>query len=273
MIKIGTLGIDMVRIGSIVIDAAYLANEQIWPSTPPLGAYDVRLTLSDSSTSSVTYSNGQIPTLAFDSRSDIIGVEVGDGITTIGMQAFGHCSNLESAYVGSGVTGMTDSQFLGSSGITSVTLNNNVLASSARTNNTTLLNLFGNGNITTFEFGNNVTSLGENALCALDSYMANSSLTSVVLSSGITTIGNSALRNLDGLTEITLPSGVTRLGNNVFYGCNNLTSITCLAATAPALGSSVFSYMPENGTLYVPNNSDYSTWLNNLPSGWTITYI
>jgi hypothetical protein len=35
----------------------------------------------------------------------------------------------------------------------------------------------------------------------------------------------------------------------------------------------VFNNLPSNGVLKVPNGSNYSTWLSNLPSGWTIQYI
>jgi hypothetical protein len=63
---------------------------------------------------------------------------------------------------------------------------------------------------------------------------------------------------------------VESIGSSTFYDCSSLTSITSYATTAPTLDSDVFQRLPQNGTLYVPYGSNYSTWLAELPSGWSV---
>lgn len=48
---------------------------------------------------------------------------------------------------------------------------------------------------------------------------------SVVIASGVTSIGNIAFNKCSGLTRITLPSSLLSIGVNAFYACSGLTSI------------------------------------------------
>ncbi len=48
----------------------------------------------------------------------------------------------------------------------------------------------------------------------------------VVMSSGVTRIGDSAFSGCSGLTSITIPNSVTSIGGSAFSGCSGLTSIT-----------------------------------------------
>ena len=52
------------------------------------------------------------------------------------------------------------------------------------------------------------------------------SIVGMEMSSGVTTIGDSAFYNCKGLTSVTIPEGVTTIGKNAFYNCTGLTSIT-----------------------------------------------
>lgn len=85
---------------------------KVWPLSPtPIGDFDVRLTLINATTEVHTYSDGVIPYNAFSGRTDIVKVEIGDGITTIGHNSFDHCESLSSVTFGSGVTTFTQSLF------------------------------------------------------------------------------------------------------------------------------------------------------------------
>ena len=64
-----------------------------------------------------------------------------------------------------------------------------------------------------------------------------SSITSVVIEDGVTSIGNSAFRN-SGLTSITIPASVTSIGENAFRK-SGLTSIT-IPASVTTIGKSAF---------------------------------
>ena len=61
-----------------------------------------------------------------------------------------------------------------------------------------------------------ITSIGEDAFYS-------SSLTSVVIPSGVTSIGSSAFRYCSSLTSVVIPSGVTSIGSSAFRYCSSLT--------------------------------------------------
>ena len=68
--------------------------------------------------------------------------------------------------------------------------------------------------------GYKVISIGDEAFYGF------SSLTSIILSEGITRIGNEAFHKCVNLNSITLPDSLTAIGIGAFYGCRSLSSIT-----------------------------------------------
>lgn len=81
-----------------------------------------------------------------------------------------------------------------------------------------------------------------------------SSITSVVIGNGVTSICGNAFKQCPNLTSASIASTVTSIGNSAFNSCTNLTSVTCWPTTPPALGSSVFPY---SANIYVPSVNDY----------------
>jgi len=79
-----------------------------------------------------------------------------------------------------------------------------------------------------------------------------SSLASITLPSGITTIGHDVFRGCSSLASITLPSGITSLGNYAFYGCSSLASIT-LPSGITSLGNYVFNNCSSLGSIRLPS--------------------
>ena len=102
----------------------------------------------------------------------------------------------------------------------------------------------------------------------------------MTIGSGVNTIDGSTFKDCTSLQKVTIGSGVTSVGTNsflraysIFDGCTSLTEITCLATTAPTLlKKSIQGIENNNGVLYVPQGSDYSTWKSILTT-WTIQFI
>ena len=95
----------------------------------------------------------------------------------------------------------------------------------------------------------------------------------------LTTISEPSFSGCTNLQKVTFGSGLTSVGNDnifgasIFAGCTNLREITCLATTAPTLlKKSIQGIENNNGVLYVPQGSHYSTWAAILTT-WTIQYI
>ena len=69
-------------------------------------------------------------------------------------------------------------------------------------------------------------------------YVNNSSyspnIKSVIIGSGVTSIGSYAFYNCSGLMSITIPAGVTSIGNYAFRGCTGLTKINWNAVSVVA---------------------------------------
>ena len=95
-----------------------------------------------------------------------------------------------------------------------------------------------------------VTSIGNSV------FINCSNLTSITIPDSVTSIGNSAFINCSNLTSITIPNSVTSIDGDAFYGCSGLTSITipdsvtyigygafsgCSGLTSVTIGNSVTS--------------------------------
>ena len=210
---------------------------------------------------SVTY----IGDYSFFDCSSLSSVSIGSGVTSIYQETFTYCYSLTSITIPDNVTSIGDYAFR-SCGLKSVEIGNGVISigTSAFTNCYSL---------TSITIPDNVTSIGDSA------FHKCSGLTSVTIGSGVKDIGEQSFYYCSGLTSVTIGSSVTTIGYQAFFGCKNLNSITCYAKKSPSFGhnsafeTETFNYLPTNGTLHVPNGSDYSRWLMELPSGWTIEYI
>ncbi len=72
-------------------------------------------------------------------------------------------------------------------------------------------------------------------------YATGKSETSFTIPDSVTSIGDSAFYNCDGLTEVTIPDSVTSIGDDAFYNCSALTSVT-IGNGVTSIGSYAFFY-------------------------------
>ena len=67
-----------------------------------------------------------------------------------------------------------------------------------------------------------------------------SSFESVTLPASVATIGNYAFAGCSSLKSVTLPASLTKIGNAAFYGCSSLDTVNYLGTSAPSVGSYAF---------------------------------
>ncbi|MDH8701675.1 hypothetical protein M2138_001024 [Dysgonomonadaceae bacterium PH5-43] len=152
-----------------------------------------------------------------DYRSSIKSISIGNGITTIGDNAFSKCLALSSITIPNSVTTIGASAFLTCVALSSITL------------------------------PNSVTSIGENA------FLTCLSLKSITIPNSVTSIGGSAFRSCSSLKGITLPNSVTSIGVSAFEGCRSLANIT-LPDSLISIGGGAFSGCESLTSITIPNS-------------------
>lgn len=162
--------------------------------------------------SSVTISNGvtSIGERAFNQCWDLSSITIPNSVRTIGEYVFFNCTNLSSITIPGGVTSIGNGIFYQCRNLNDIKV---VVMDFS-------------------EFCNNITVGAFDISGALDIDISiqlidedENEITEYIIPNGVTTIGNSAFKNCDGLTTITIPNSVTSIGEGAFYGCSGLTSI------------------------------------------------
>ena len=85
-------------------------------------------------------------------------------------------------------------------------------------------------------------------------YSSSSSITSVVINDGVTSIGNGAFYYCTSLTSVTIGNSVTSIGDYAFSGCSGLTSVT-IPNSVTSMGSSAFSYCDSLASVTLHSNA------------------
>jgi hypothetical protein len=184
-------------------------------------------------------------------------------VTSVGDNAFEHCSGLTSITLPSSVTSIGTRAFLGCSSLTGMTLPPGLTSVADFT-------LYGCSSLTSITLPAGVTSLGIHSLSACSglidvtlppglitmndyAFQYCTSLTSIALPPGLTSVGDYAFDGCIGLTSITLPSSVTSVGGFSFLACSSLSAAYFLG-DAPTLAAGAFNDTAPDFTIY------YLTW-------------
>lgn len=148
-------------------------------------------------------------------------VVIGDGITSIGENAFYECWGMNDVYI-------TDPSAWCK--ITFGNLNSNPMLYADR-----LYFLDENGNeVTEIALDESVTQIP-------DYTFKSSNLTSVTIPDSVISIGRYAFFGCTGLTSVTIPDSVTSIGECAFSGCTGLTSVT-IPGCVTSIGGYAFSW-------------------------------
>ena len=226
--------------------------------------------------------------------SNLQTVTIGTGVTSINASAFRNCTSFETLYynapsishytssksspfrqlpiqtlvVGDNVRQVPNYLMCGCSSLYTVTIGSSVTTIGIGTTNYVFSNC---SSLHTLYY--NAPSVSNYSRQAPSPFY-NKSFVEVVFGNTVTSIPQYLLRSCTKLTTVTVGSSVTTIGNYVFFGCSALNTITSLRSTAPSIGSSTFRNVGNNGVLYRPAGSNYSTWMSRSnyylgKYGWT----
>ena len=192
--------------------------------------------------------------------SEITSIVIGDGVTSIGNNAFQYCSSLTGAAIPGSVTAIGSSVFYGCDALTDIYYGGygiDWLATAGHNDvpNGTAVHfkddLYGRGSC-----GENVnwvmtadgmlTISGTGAMTDCDSFgdpapwkICRQYIKSAVIGSGVTSIGKYAFYCCEALTSVTIPDTVTVIGDGAFRGCSRLSGMT-IPDTVTGIGSYAF---------------------------------
>ena len=185
-------------------------------------------------------SNDKLGYAAFNGCSELTSLTIPSNVTSIGESAFAGCGGLTSLAIPSGVTSIGWSVFENCSGLTSLTIPSSVTSIGfwAFYGCSGLTNLY---YIIDDEFETYLLK-GHPYIdvnCGIEYYLNDKKITSVVI-----------------------PSTITELGEYVFQNCRDLTSVY-VSWPVPLSVSSVFSGADiSKSTLYVPQGTEQDYWLS-----------
>ena len=224
---------------------------------------------------------------AFYGCSSLTNIEIPSSVTKIGVSAFQYCCNLTSIKIPSSVTWIGDYAFGECSSLTSLEIPSSVKMGTNAFSNTPKLTdvrceikddfnsflekdrfymgidagikYFLNGQeITSIIIPSNVTKLGNYV------FQNFRSLTSIEIPSSVTSIGNDAFYGCSGLKSVEIPSSVTKIKEYTFYGCSGLTSIV-IPSSVTEIGKYAFKNCSGLTSVEIPSSVtriEYNTFEN-----------
>lgn len=192
-------------------------------------------------------------------------VNLPDGLTKIGHDAFEECSNLTSITIPESVTKIAEDAFRDCTCLTAISIPNSIKAvdmcafsgchglksaiiGTGLTSITKSL-FYDCRSLKSIELPQNIKFIDNNAFAKC------SSLKSITIPDTIYTIGSTAFLNCTNLTSVTFGERVSQIKNEAFSGCTRLASITCKTTTPPTLGNDVFKNVSRSIPVYVPFES------------------
>ena len=162
-----------------------------------------------------------------DENTEITNLVIPDGVTSISDYAFYNCSSFASVTIPNSVTSIGINAFSGCTGLQKVIVKDLAAWCGVEFGSFDANPLYyakhlysdENTEITNLVIPDGVTSISNTV------FYNCSSLTSVIISNSVTSIG-SAFANCTGLTAVTIGNSVTSISDYAFNGCTGLTTVT-----------------------------------------------
>ena len=187
------------------------------------------------------YNLTSIDNITVTNKDNAVSVDIYDGVTRIGDDAFSGCISLSSITIPNKVTYIGYSAFERCSALPSIDIPSSVtfIGSSAFNNCSSLSSI-------TIPSG--VTSIENYA------FNSCSSLSSITIPSGVTSIGGYSFQSCSSLSSVTIPNSVTSIGSSAFRYCSSLSSVTIESTTKLTYNTNAFQNIASNAVLRVPSN-------------------
>ena len=275
-----TLPTSMTRIG----DSAFSSCGSLTSINLPTGLACINNSVFNNcaALASVTIPAGvtEIGYSAFNGCESLAAVTIPEGVTGIGWCAFSACSSLASVTIPASVTSIADSAFGGCSALTDLfyggrerqwnaidiglynePLNNAtkhfapepvavVSGECGAQGGNLAWTLYSDGELVISGTGAMADYTGQDRSPWSD-YI--SSLTTAVIESGVTSIGNCAFLQCGYLTDVTIPSSVARIGDSAFFRCGNLTSVA-IPNGVTSIEANCFQYCSSLASVTIPSS-------------------
>ena len=180
----------------------------------------------------------------------------GDENYTIGEAAFSGCSGITSVTIPNNVTSIGTMAFYECSGLTNVTIPNSVKSIGIGA-------FYGCSSLTSVTIPNSVTSIGNGA------FYGCSGLKSITIPNSVKSISYKTFSGCSSLTSVTIPNSVTSIGEEAFYGCKKLTSVT-IPNSVTGIGTNAFANC--TGLKTVINFSSLTFSKDENSFGWIAFY-
>ena len=240
----------------------------------PNGSYDEYYTTDDAIGSYAFYECSELKSLklpsgvteigscAFKYCSRLTSLSLPSGVTEIGSCAFEDCIGLTSLTLPSSVTDIGSSAFEGCRGLSSLTIPPGV----------TKIGLYafkGCSRLTSLTIHSDVTEIGSFAFEGCTglkdvSFYINSDFEAYLTKNHPHIDVNCGIEyylNGKKITSVVIPSTITTLGEYVFQNCRDLTSVTVSWQSPISAGSAFYGVDRSKCTLYVPQGTEQDYWL------------
>ena len=185
---------------------------------------------------------------AFISCTALTSITIPNSVTVIGATAFGQCTALTSITIPNSVMAIGNSAFV-ASGLTSVTIPSSVssIGSNPFSTCNDLASITVDQNNTHYNDGN-----GSNCIIKTSNNTLVVGCKNTVIPNSVTTIDNYAFSNCNGLTSIAIPNSVTTIGSGAFY-YSGLTSVS-IGSSVTSIGYGAFEFCTGLTSITIPNS-------------------